>query len=67
MIKPIIFEVVFLDECTYQCRSIEEVYNVVSDVHGSLLFAKYISSLCAEAKPGDRFEYRDVGLIIIRK
>ena len=58
------FKVIFLDECTYNCRSVEEVYNVISTFHGSLIFANHIKSLCAKAKSGDRFEFKFDGLII---
>ena len=64
MIKPIKFEVVFLDECTYHCRSLEDVYETILLFHGSFILANYIKSVCAKTKSGDVLEYRDIGLII---
>ena len=64
MTKSIMFEVIFLDECTYRCRSVEEVYDIISTFHGSFVFANYIKSICTNAKPGDKFVYKDDGLII---
>ena len=58
------FEVTFVDECTYHCNSVDEVYDVISIFHGSLVFANYIKSVCAKAKPGDKIEYKDDGIII---
>lgn len=60
----ITFELTFLDECVYNIDTLDNVSETIFNVTGLLMFANHVKDVCSKAKPGDRFEYRDVGLII---